>query len=433
MKSIVENSKKMLDRPLWVVLARGISILIGLAISILIVRGLGVQTRGDLGAVLGLMFGLPLLMSAGSHYYVRQAFALRQELMVLKSIRRMILILVPINFLISVLISSVFFTDLTNSQKILLICGCTTSSPVIMILGIQSIMIMRQNYIFVGMSLLLPSAFTLFLTILSNFFGKLSFESVVGANILSTLLMFLFSYSQIKIPHNTEKLKITELIQKSKSSGVGMILDFNNNKLDEVLIYNFFGGLVGGLYSIAVTFVRSPLVIGYGFSTKYSGRFVNQIKEHSRVVLIEAMRVTIFWGMISSIFLAIAGPRLIEIFFGKEALGAGTLLIHLSIASVCMIVSVLLTGYSISIGNSKAFAKASVLGLCCFCLVLIVLKVQDLPDLSYLATNLSAIVTLLVLWKSLNVQFRDCIPRINDASRYLTALMKTNQDEVKNE
>jgi O-antigen/teichoic acid export membrane protein len=421
--------KSFFDTPLWIITARIISILIGVVISILIVRNLGVETRGDVGAALGLIFGLPLLMSAGSHFFVRQAFKDNQENIVLKSIQKQILILVPANFCVSFLISAFTFSSLSELEKIFLVLGCTTSSPVIMTLAIQSYMVMKRNYLWVGISLLLPSLFTFLSVLVLLKFELLNFSSLIVSNVFSTLSTYAISICTIKIPRDTPRFLLRDLMSKSKSSGIGLIADLNNNKLDEVLIYNFFGPIIGGSYSIAISFVRAPLVLGYSLSTKYIGNLTKLSGENFRRELLVASRVTIFWSIFASLSLAIFGPVLITTLFGNEAFKASEILVYLSPMAGCMVVSILFSGTLVSVGRSGAYAFAFTTGLMTFIAVSLLIDWLDFPSVSFLAPELGSITTMILLWRALKAPLFESLPRVRDTKNYFLELLR-NKGEI---
>ena len=159
--------------------------------------------------------------------------------------------------------------------------------------------------------------------------------------------------------------------------------------------------------------------MGYSITTKYLGGISSSSIRRRISRLAFCIRITIFWAFIATLFVGVAAPILINLFFPHNSTESGRLAVQLS-AGVCfLIISVVTSGYLVMIGQQFVYALANLSGTVFSAIALWFLKVTNKPEVAFLAIDLGMLLTCSILLKSTSLSFSESVPRFKEIRVYL--------------
>lgn len=313
---------RLVDSPATIALARGFTVFLGLATTLLIARELGSTGRGETAAAMSAMFLVPIFLGLGLPVVARRLTAHGRRDPAIRSIRLMCIPLFPVATIIGGLIVLGPLASLSDSERWIAGVGIALAPVAILWMTDESSLVSQGRYRSVAsIQLMMPGSFFV-LCAVAFVAGSLSVAFVLAACVAANLLTLMLSSALTRVAFRGHREPVLGSLKEGMTYAGAQSAEASANKLDQIILLPLVGAVELGYYSIAATVALMPLALSFAITAKSYAGIAQSTGGQRHERQIAAVRAILYWSLLAAIANVLVVSQLIPFVFGAEFEGA---------------------------------------------------------------------------------------------------------------
>jgi len=354
---------KLGSSPSSITLTKVLVMLLPLFMSPIVARELGPSDRGTYGACIAAVTLIPIVVGLGVPLAVRRRASVESYPEIVRSVYILVPILVVPAGLLACVVRFVFVPDLSTVDSFALVATVAISTLTVLTLSIQSVLIVRRQYLRIAG---LQSVQTIFIaagTLVGWIFGHITISWLLWSAAVGAIAAVLVGLLNLRVSPRGARVTVSSVLGEGLSYSGSQISEVAANTVVQILAVSVIGPHESGLFAVAMTIASLPLVLGHTVGIVAFQHVASATEESSYIFAAAAFRSAFVLGFLSSVALCVISPLLIPVFFGADYLDAVPIAVIGCAGSLLLVLNYVSSQLLAAQGRGWAMTAAQLSGL----------------------------------------------------------------------
>ena len=402
------------DAPALLLLGKLILAMLTLVSAPIVARAIGPDGRGETAAAIGVFYLLPVLIAFGLPMELRRRSATGDPSGALRTAR----LVCVLGFLVSGGFAALgywtLFSGFEPTARMVAAAGVAATPFAASWFCDNGVLVGQDRYR--AVFLLQVAQPVVYVALIVTFWitGVASTTTVLAANIAGMFASFVLGMTLTCVkplgPHD----RMSGLVRASARYAGSAMAESATNRVDQVLALPLLGAYQAGLYSVAVTVATAPMALGQALGASYFGATARTAERKRAPIAHEAIRAALATVAVVIPLGGIVATFALPLVFGSEFSGAISPMWICLGATALLIVAYVLSMVLAASGKGWRMTIAQVAGLTVGVAALLILGPALSSVGAAIASLLSALVIVGLLFRSLRLRLRSSVPHPSD-------------------
>lgn len=387
---------KLGSSPSSITLTKVFVMLLPLVMSPIVARELGPSDRGTYGACIAAVTLIPIVVGLGVPLAVRRRASVESYPEIVRSVYLLVPILVVPAGLLACMVRFFFVPDLSAVDSFALVATVSISTLTVLTLSIQSVLIVRRQYLRIAGLQSVQTVFIAAGTLFGWLFGHLTISWLLWSAAVGAIAAVLVGLLNLRVSPRGARVTVRSVLGEGLSYSGSQISEVAANTVVQILAVSVIGSHESGLFAVAMTIASLPLVLGHTVGIVAFQHVASASKDSSYVFAATAFRSAFVLGVLASVALSVISPLLIPVFFGSAYLDSVPIAIIGCAGSSLLVLNYVSSQLLAAQRRGWAMTAAQLAGLAVTVVVLLILGTTFGGVGAVLSVVVGRIVTLAV-------------------------------------